>query len=96
MKDQEQNFAKAYKIYQARKETSKKKKQSKYDFSEVYSEILIFGWYLCRGMITVIILKLIYLTDSSHKRQKEEEQAMTRLKREERIEQIKHDIGTKE
>jgi hypothetical protein len=43
MKDQEENFAKAYKIYQARKESSKKKKQSKYDFSEVYSEILIFG-----------------------------------------------------
>jgi len=43
MKDQEENFAKAYKIYQARKVASKKKKQSKYDFSEVYSEILIFG-----------------------------------------------------
>ena len=43
MKSQEENFARAYKMNQARRETSKKKKQSKYDFSEVYSEILIFG-----------------------------------------------------
>jgi len=42
-------------------------------------------------MITVIFLKLIFLTDSSKRRQKEEEQAMSKLKRDERIEQIQHD-----
>lgn len=47
-------------------------------------------------MITVIILKLVYLTDSSHRRHNEEEQAMRKIKREERIEQIKHDMATKE
>lgn len=44
----------------------------------------------------MIILKLIFLTDSSNRRHKEEEQAMRKLRREERIEQIKHDMATKE
>ena len=40
----------------------------------------------------MIFLKLIFVANSAHRRQKEEEKAMRKLERDERIEQVKDDM----